>query len=72
MYLEKNQCLNKTCFSMLCWQVCDGSFTLLYYLDGMTKYFNLSSRFWCFQAIIINIIFAKVGLGNVEMYYYHH
>lgn len=56
---------------MLCWQVCNGSFTLLYYLDDQI-FKPFFSRFWCFQAIIINIIFAKVGLGNVEKYHCYH
>lgn len=67
MYLEKNQCLNKTCFSMLCWQVCNGSFTLLYYLDD-----QIFLTFFQDSGVIIKIIFAKVGLGNVEKYHCCH
>lgn len=42
-------------------------------LFGWPNFLTFFSRFWCFQAIIIiNIIFAKVGLGNVEKYHCYH
>lgn len=52
---------------MLCWQVCNGSFTLLYYLDD-----QIFLTFFQDSGVIIKIIFAKVGLGNVEKYHCYH